>query len=128
MGFGALLVLHGANAVQEAGTNLWTGRDDSQGFLKEYYIAGAEFLGFDKNTGEIAYNTMDLSLSAYGMLRLTTKPQTYRLFHYLNTDYVRGIQNMSRLDLGFEIYNDAQSIKSLIQNMSKEKEKDKKND
>lgn len=33
---------------------------------------------------------------------------------------------MSRLDLEFEIYNDSQAIKSLLQNMSKEK--DKKND
>lgn len=117
VGFGALLTLHGFNGVVEGAVNLKTGNDDAVGPLKKVYIAGAEFLGFDQNVGEMAYTTMDLALSVYGMARLVMKPQTYRLFHYLSTDYVRGIKDMSRFDLGVEIYNDSFSLKSLHDDM-----------
>ena len=113
VGFGALLSLHGFNGVVESAVNLKTGNDNTVGPLKKIYIAGAEFLGFDQKTGELAYTSMDLALSVYGMARLVIKPQTYRLFHYLSTDYVRGIRDMSRLDLGVEIYNDSLSLKSI---------------
>ena len=113
IGFGAMLVLHGGNSIQESGTNLVTGNDDSQGFLKNTYIAGAEFLGFDKETGELAYTSMDLLLSGYGMARLVIKPDSYRLFRHLRTDYVRGIKHMTRFDLGVEVYNDSMALKSM---------------
>lgn len=117
IGFGAMLTLHGVNGVQEGFHNIIGGTNNSQGFLKQSYIAGAEFLGFDQKTGELAYTSMDLLLSGYGMARLIVKPQTYRLFHYPNTDYVRGIKNMTRFDLGVEIYNDSMSIKSIYNDM-----------
>ncbi|WP_052018698.1 DUF4225 domain-containing protein [Erwinia mallotivora] len=85
--------------------------------MKKAYIGSAQFLGFDEKVGELAYTSMDLSLSVYGMVRLVMKPQTYRLFHYLSTDYVRGIKDMSRFDLGVEIYNDSLSLKSIYDNM-----------
>lgn len=114
-GFGALLVAHGANSVQESALNLYHGVDDSQGFMKNAYIAGAGFLGFDQKTGELAYSIMDLGLSAYGMGRLIVKPESWRLFRHLPTDYVRGIKEMSRFDLGVEVYNDSMTIKSLLE-------------
>lgn len=113
-GFGALLVAHGANSIQESALNLYHGVDNSQGFMKKTYISGAEFLGFDQRTGELAYSIMDLGLSAYGMGRLIVKPESWRLFRHLPTDYVRGIKEMSRFDLGVEIYNDSMTIKSLV--------------
>ncbi|WP_017348348.1 DUF4225 domain-containing protein [Pantoea sp. A4] len=112
-GFGALLVAHGANSIQESALNLYYGVDNTQGFVKKTYIAGAEFLGFDQKTGELAYSIMDLGLSAYGMGRLIIKPDSWRLFRHLPTDYVRGIKEMSRFDLGVEVYNDSMTIKSI---------------
>ena len=117
IGFGALLSLHGFNGVVEGAVNLKTGNDDAIGPLKKAYIGGAKFLGFDEKVGEMAYTSMDLALSVYGMARLVMKPQTYRLFHYLSTDYVRGIRDMSRFDLGIEIYNDSLSLKSIYDDM-----------
>jgi hypothetical protein len=117
-GFGALLVAHGANSIQESALNLYHGIDSGQGFMKKTYIAGAEFLGFDQKTGELTYSVMDLGLSAYGMGRLIIKPESWRLFRHLPTDYVRGIKEMSRFDLGVEIYNDSMTIKSLVGNES----------
>ena len=112
--FGALLVAHGANSIQESALNLYHGVDNTQGFMKKTYISGAEFLGFDQKTGELAYSIMDLGLSAYGMGRLIIKPESWRLFKYLPTDYVRGVKEMSRFDLGVEIYNDSMTINSLV--------------
>ncbi|ORM67768.1 DUF4225 domain-containing protein [Pantoea rwandensis] len=114
VGFGALLVAHGANSIQESILNLYEGVDDSKGFMKKTYIAGAEFFGFDQRAGELAYSVMDLGLSAYGMGRLIIKPEIWRLFRYLPTDYVRGVKEMSRFDLGVEIYNDSMAIKSFF--------------
>ena len=84
--------------------------------MKKPYIAGAEFLGFDHKTGVLAYSIMDLGLSAYGMGRLIIKPESWRLYRYLMSDYVRGIKEMSRFDLGVEIYSDSMTIKSLVDN------------
>ncbi len=117
-GFGAMLILHGANGVVESSLNLFTGKNDAQGFLRKFYIGGAEFFGFDQRLAELAYTSMDLLLSVYGMARLIIKPQQYRLFHYLSTDYVRGIKDMSRLDLGIEAYNDTLSIKTLYDDIN----------
>jgi hypothetical protein len=112
--FGAMLVLHGGNSIQEGVMNLYKGTDNSTGTAKRLYIAGAEFLGFDRRAGELAYYSCDLALSAYGMSRLILKPDTWRLFRYLPTDYVRGIKTMGRLDLGMEIYNNYTDIKSIL--------------
>ncbi|MCL2898721.1 DUF4225 domain-containing protein [Brenneria tiliae] len=117
--FGGMLTLHGANSVQEAGENLIYKTNDSTGLLKQGYVKTAEFLGFDARVGNIAYSSADLALSAYGMIKLTLKPEAWRLFHYVNADYVRGIQKMSRIELGIEIYNDVQAIKSINDNYNK---------
>jgi hypothetical protein len=94
--FGVMLVLHGLN-----------------GLLKQGYVATAEFMGFDQKVGQLAYSSMDLALSLYGIVRLVQKPEAWRLYYFLNTDYVRGIKEMSRKELFIEMYNDASAIKSI---------------
>lgn len=111
--FSGMLTLHGMNAFQESIRNLKTGKDDAEGFLKNGYIYTAKFLGFDERTGRLAYSYMDLFLSAHGMSRLVLKPETWRLFHYLRSDYVRNIKNMSRTDLLIEMGSDAMTIKTI---------------
>ncbi len=111
--FGGMLTLHGVNGFQESVENIVYNKSDSVGVLKQGYIATAEFLGFDQKVGEIAYSTMDIALSLYGIFRLVQKPEAWRLFYYINTDYVRGIKEMSRKELYIEIYNDSMAIKSI---------------
>ncbi|MEW5290935.1 DUF4225 domain-containing protein [Erwinia papayae] len=118
-GFGALLMLHGANGIEESVLNLINGKDDNEGFLKKKYIQAAEFMGFDQNVGEIAYSSMDLALSLYGIVRLVRKPQAWRLFYYLNSDFIRGFHEMSRKELFIEVYNDTISIKSIYDSNQK---------
>ncbi|WP_147198908.1 DUF4225 domain-containing protein [Pantoea sp. CCBC3-3-1] len=114
--FGGMLVLHGLNGVQESVENLIYGKSDSEGLLKQGYVATAEFLGFDQKVGQIAYSSTDLALSVYGIVRLVQKPEAWRLFYFLNTDYVRGIKEMSRKELFIEVYNDGMAIKSISDN------------
>lgn len=111
--FGGMLVLHGLNGFQESVENLIYGKSDSVGLLKQGYVATAEFMGFDQKVVLIAYSSMDLALSLYGVVRLVQKPEAWRLFYYLNTDFVRGIKEMSRKELFIEIYNDGSAIKSI---------------
>lgn len=111
--FGSMLVLHGLNGVEEILLNLKSGRNDAEGFLKEKYIQTAMFLGFDERTGRLAYSYTDLFLSVYGLSRLVLKPNTWRLFSYIRSDYVRNIKNMSRSNLLIEIGSDAATIKSI---------------
>lgn len=80
---------------------------------KQGYVATAEFLGFDQKVGQIAYSSMYLALSVYGIVRLVQKPEAWRLFYFLNADYVRGIKEMSRKELFIEVYNDGMAIKSI---------------
>ncbi|QKJ86541.1 DUF4225 domain-containing protein [Paramixta manurensis] len=113
--FGAMLTAHGFNGVQESFENMKNETDSSVGFLKEGYRIIAQFIGCDRRMGEIAYHSMDIALSAYGIFRLTLKPQSWRLFHYLNQDYVRNFNNMTSLELGIEIGNDTASVKSIYE-------------
>lgn len=114
--FGGMLTLHGANGFQESLTNLINGTDNNQGFLKDGYIATAEFLGFDSQIGILAYSSMDIVLSLYGMSRLILKPDSWRLFRHINADYIRGIKEMSKPALAIEAYNDTLTIKSMYDN------------
>ena len=95
------------------GDNLRTGNDNAVGLLKEGYIYTAKFLGFDEKTGRLAYSYMDLFLSAYGMSRLVMKTESWRLFHYIRSDYVRNIKNMTHTDLLTEMGSDAITIKTI---------------
>ncbi|MGV3346215.1 DUF4225 domain-containing protein [Enterobacteriaceae bacterium LUAb1] len=113
--FGAMLTLHGLNNFQESLDNFKNNSSNSVGFLKEGYMITAEFLGYDRSVGEIAYNSMDIGLSLYGAFRLTLKPDAWRLFYYLRSDYVRNFKLMTNTGLGIEIYNDTNSIKSIYE-------------
>lgn len=83
---------------------------------KQGYVATVDFLGFDQKVGQIAYSSMDLALSVYGIVRLVQKPEAWRLFYFLNTDYVRGTKEMSIKELFIEVYSDGMAIKSSSDN------------
>jgi hypothetical protein len=111
--FGSMMILHGANGVQEGALNMIKGRDDTVGMLKQGYIAVACFGGFSSKTGMITYSAIDLLLSGYGLARLAIKPDTWRLFRYISSDYTHGFTEMSKFDLSIEIYNNTLAIKSI---------------
>ncbi|PWC14964.1 hypothetical protein B4923_02685 [Brenneria roseae subsp. americana] len=95
---GANIVLNGVSSSMESFLHL-IGRDNSVGFMKSGYMHTAEFLGFDKKSGLLAYHSVDLVSSFYGIVKLTLKPDAWRLFKYIPSDYYRKINTMSRASL-----------------------------
>lgn len=122
--FGALLITHGLNNLGESYNNLKDNRDDSVGLIRNGYIATAQFMGFSKEAGDLAYSVVDAGLSVYGLKRFVLKENSWKLFYYLNTDYVRNIKTMSKPALAIEATSDSLVIKSIIEkdsDSSKEK-------
>ncbi len=113
---GASLVLHGLNNIQESTANIINNRDGNSGFLRDGYAATAKFLGFEAKTGIVAFSSMDLMLSGYGLGRMVLKPDAWRLFRFIPADYIRNIKTMGAPALTIEALGDALTIKSVYEN------------
>ncbi|WP_067702718.1 DUF4225 domain-containing protein [Erwinia sp. ErVv1] len=92
---GGSLVLNGAGSAIES-TEKLLGRANPTSFMRNAYEDVAEFMGFDKKLGFLAYQAIDFTTSYYGVLKLTLKPESWRLFNYLPSDYYRKVQAMSK--------------------------------
>ena len=110
---GAPMMAHGANNVYENGRNLWEGRSDTQGPVRKGYQEIAKIIGGGAFEGNMAYGTVDLGLSVYGLGRLILKPDAWRLFRYVHGDYVRGYQNSSKAALMLEVASDTITIETM---------------
>ncbi|WP_034917528.1 DUF4225 domain-containing protein [Erwinia sp. 9145] len=64
-------------------------------FVQEFYGDAARFSGFDKKIGQPACHAIDLTTSRHGDLRLILKPDAWRLYRYLATDFYRKVSNMN---------------------------------
>ncbi|WP_411569839.1 DUF4225 domain-containing protein [Pectobacterium cacticida] len=107
---GAHIALAGASSSIESFLHL-IGRDNEVGFMKSGYMHTAEFLGFDKKSGLLAYHSVDLITSFYGIVKLTLKPDAWRLFRYIPSDYYRKINTMSRASLMLKIVGAGNKIR-----------------
>lgn len=116
---GVPMMAHGANNVYESGRNLFERRNDIEGPLRKGYQAVAKAMGNSEREGNIAYGVADLGLSAYVLGRSVLKPDAWRLFRYIRTDYVRAYKNMGAKSLGLEIYIDFQTGKQLLHETDK---------
>lgn len=70
----------------------------------------------------IAYGTVDLGISAYGLVRHVLKPDSWRLFRYVSTDYVKAYKLASKKVLALEAMADGLTIKSLRTEAKNKKE------
>ncbi|WP_439884602.1 DUF4225 domain-containing protein [Pseudomonas syringae] len=93
--FGVPLMAHGANNIYENGRNLIEGRSDTQGPTRKAYHALSKLAGGTEFHGNMAYGTVDLGLSLYGMGRLVVKPEAWKLFEYVRADKIRGYEATS---------------------------------
>lgn len=87
--FGIPLMLHGANNVYENGRDLVRGQSDTQGPVRRAYHSAARFMGAGSFEGDMAYGAVDVGMSVYGAGRLLVRPEAWRLFRYVHSDYVR---------------------------------------
>ncbi|MPQ69544.1 MULTISPECIES: DUF4225 domain-containing protein [unclassified Pseudomonas] len=110
---GVPMMAHGTNNMYENGRNLLRGRSDTQGPVRKGYQAIAKTLGGGELEGNMAYGAMDLTMSAYGVGRMVLKPDSWRLFRYVNTDYIRAYKAIGKNSLVFEGVSDALTGRSM---------------
>ena len=92
LGIGTPLMLQGGNNIYENGRNLLSGRSDTQGPIRKVYHSVAKAVGGTEREGNIAYGVVDLAGSVYGAGRLVLKPESWRLFRHVRSDYLYGYQ------------------------------------
>ncbi|MBX8490252.1 DUF4225 domain-containing protein [Pseudomonas cichorii] len=114
-GLGAMMAAHGANNVYENGRNLWEGRSDTQGYVRRTYQGISRFFGGSEFEGNLAYGGADLLMSGYGAVRLVLKKDSWRLFKYINADYIRAYEATSRRAFLFDRVSDGVTIKSMAE-------------
>lgn len=110
---GAMIVSHGINNIYESYINISENRSDTEGFLRGGYAATTEFLGFSPTVGRIAYSIADLSLSGYGLARMVLKPDAWRLYRYLPSDFIRNVKTVGAPSLALEALGDAMTLKNI---------------
>ena len=116
---GAALIIHGIGAIEENGMSLYTDNPDYKGYLRQSYENGAQALGFTAAQGDLVYGGIDLVLSGYGLTRNILKPDAWRLFKSINSDYIRGFRAMPPTSLLIEIGVDGLTIKSAYDSQDK---------
>ncbi|MCX8959395.1 DUF4225 domain-containing protein [Erwinia psidii] len=104
-GYGLPLAVHGINNVYENGYYLLY-RKDKFGYTRQAYRAIAHRLGYSENQADMAFNVVDIALSGYGLTRPVLRADTFRLFRHINTDYIRGWQEMGPVPLIVEMSAD----------------------
>lgn len=70
-------------------------------------------LGKGDCEADVAYGVVDLTSSAYGIGKMVLKPDSWRLFRYVNTDYVRGYQQATRGGFIFDRLMDSATAESM---------------
>lgn len=116
---GGPMMLHGVNNIYESGRNLLEGRNDTEGPTRKVYQTIAKGFGQSEREGNIAYGSLDLAMSAYGLNRLVLKPDAWRLFRYVRTDYVRAYKTMTPQTLILEGQAILQTGKQVHEEMEK---------
>ncbi|WP_330982847.1 MULTISPECIES: DUF4225 domain-containing protein [Enterobacterales] len=114
---GAAMILQGLNNIYENGYYLAV-YEEASGPLREAYHYTANKAGYGGNQADIAYGTIDLVLSGYGMARRVSTPRekSWNLFGIKSrqTDYVRGVNDMTKPIFMLEIISDEITVLSLM--------------
>lgn len=100
---GLTLFIHGINALDENINSIRYHNNDYKGFASTWYEEGAVALGYSKKHGDLVYAGVDIALSGYGLFKSALNPNARRLFHYMNNEFLKGYQTMTRPQLMLEI-------------------------
>lgn len=110
---GAPLMAHGANNMYENGRGLWEGRSDIQGPVRKGYQEVAKMMGGGAFEGDMAYGGADVLLSVIALKRPVLKPDAWRLFRYVRSDYLQAYEITSKSALSFEVISNTSTISSM---------------
>ncbi|MDO7929983.1 DUF4225 domain-containing protein, partial [Pseudomonas sp. KFB-139] len=94
--------------------NLITGRSDTEGPLRKGYQKLARISGYDDCVGNVVYGAVDILLSVYGAGRLVLKPDSWRLFKYIHTDYIRAYKITPTKVVAVDLISDGITFDSII--------------
>ncbi len=117
--FGVPLIAQGSNNIYENGRNLIQGRSDTQGPLRNVYQQASRALGGGDEEANIAYGAIDLGTSAYGLGRMLLKPDAWRLFRYVKSDYIRAYSKLGKGALTVEALSTGLTMESMRQEFEK---------
>lgn len=108
---GGLMVGHGANNIYEGLSNIYhgPGTPGAVGPVRHIYRV---FL--DDYRGDLAYYSMDLFMSGYGVSREVVKPGAVELFRRDPINYERAYRQMGKLALAFEALVDFLTINVIL--------------
>ncbi|NBM53223.1 DUF4225 domain-containing protein [Proteus sp. G2669] len=79
-------------------------REEYSGPVKNGYRAAFKALGYGDNEADIFYNVVDLSLFGASLLKPVLKEDTWKLFHYIKSDFITSWKTMDRVPLISEIF------------------------
>lgn len=114
---GAFFVAHGVNNMYEGGMNIYNGpaAPSAQGPTRRAYQS---FLGNDYE-GDMAYGTVDLILSAGGMMRPVRKTNSIQLFRRDPLNYESAYRQTGKLALFFETLVNSITINTMLSEQNK---------
>lgn len=105
------LIAQGTNNMYENGYYLLF-RENTSGYLRDGYRYTAQKLGYSNHEADMAYNFIDLTLSAGSMVNPALKPGTFKLFRYIDTDFIASWRLMTPAALFTEGFLDSVTIYS----------------
>ncbi|WP_338134011.1 DUF4225 domain-containing protein, partial [Yersinia bercovieri] len=115
---GAVLVIDSANGISKEIAHYAMDNKSSEGLVADVSMSVAEFMGFSRNNGLGVYKSVSLAANAYSIFGLLKRPETWRLFRYIPTDYYRKISTMSRPKLTMKIVGYGVKAKVIFDLMS----------
>lgn len=127
---GATMMAHGGNNIYENSYNMtgnivqnWKGKytgdyGNGNGYLRKLYRSGAEQFGMQPRDGDLAYASVDLATSAYGLtstLKSVTNANVpnakqFKLFYHTSKDFSKGWRTMSGSSLANEVTANAVTV------------------
>lgn len=110
---GLTYIAHGANNIYESAGNIYNGpgAPGTVGPIRKTY----QHLAENTKTGNTLYYTVDLGLSAFGVMSLVRKNDTLELFRKDPINYERAYRQMGKLALAFEALADTITIKNIAE-------------
>ena len=108
---GSFLIGHGANNIYEGLANVYNGPEAPAtiGPVRHVYQSMLR----NDHRGNVAYYSMDLLLSGYGMLKPVRKPDSFELFVRDPANYERAYQQAGKLALMLEVLVDFLTVDAL---------------
>lgn len=112
---GVPMIVHGKENMWENAYYLVLRQNPSSAPLRESYRYIASLLGGNARHADIAYSAVDLTLSAGAAFKYGLKPDAWKLFRYIQEDYIIGWKTMSAAGLSTELVADSATGYSLYQ-------------